>query len=55
MNIIDNLLATLPDGQVREVRVGAFRTAVVVEVAVRSGLSVGSGSQYASLAHLVQL
>jgi hypothetical protein len=24
-------------------------------VAVRSGLSVGSGSQYASLAHLVQL
>ncbi len=33
MNIIDDLLATLPDGPVRDLRVGAFWTAVVVEVA----------------------
>lgn len=32
MSLIDNLLSTLPDGLVREVRVGAFWTAVVVEV-----------------------
>ena len=29
MDIIDNLLATLPDGKVKEVQVGAFWTAVV--------------------------
>jgi uncharacterized protein (DUF4213/DUF364 family) len=33
MKIIDELLSSLPDGPVRELRVGAFWTAVVVEVA----------------------
>jgi uncharacterized protein (DUF4213/DUF364 family) len=33
MKIIDDLLARLPDGSLREIRVGAFWTAVVVEVA----------------------
>jgi uncharacterized protein (DUF4213/DUF364 family) len=33
MNLIDDLLATLPDGSIQEVRVGAFWTAVVVETA----------------------
>lgn len=32
MKLIDDLLATLPDGSVSDVRVGAFWTAVVVEV-----------------------
>jgi hypothetical protein len=32
MSVIDDLLATLPDGQVLEIRVGAFWTAVVVQV-----------------------
>ncbi len=32
MKLIDDLLNTLPDGPVRDVRVGAFWTAVVVEV-----------------------
>jgi uncharacterized protein (DUF4213/DUF364 family) len=32
MKLIDELLATLPDGPVRDVRIGAFWTAVVVEV-----------------------
>ncbi|MCS7260742.1 MAG: DUF364 domain-containing protein [Anaerolineae bacterium] len=32
MSLLDDLLATLPDGIVREVRVGAFWTAVVAEV-----------------------
>lgn len=47
MKIIDDLLVTLPDGLLREVRVGAFWTAVVVEVAgvQRCGLaSTLSGS-----------
>jgi uncharacterized protein (DUF4213/DUF364 family) len=33
MGLVDELLTTLPDGAVRELRVGAFWTAVVVEVA----------------------
>jgi len=33
VKIIDELLSSLPDGPVRELRVGAFWTAVVVEVA----------------------
>ncbi len=33
MKFIDELLTTLPDGVVRDVRIGAFWTAVVVEVA----------------------
>lgn len=33
MNVIDDLLRTVPEGTVRDVRVGAFWTAVVVEVA----------------------
>ena len=33
MELIDDLLTTLPDGMVREVQVGAFWTTVVVEVA----------------------
>ena len=32
MNLIDELLTTLPDGEVWDVRVGAFWTAVVVDV-----------------------
>jgi uncharacterized protein (DUF4213/DUF364 family) len=32
MNLIDDLLAALPDGTVHDIRVGAFWTAVVVEV-----------------------
>jgi len=32
MNLIDDLLTVLPDGRVQDVRVGAFWTAVVVEV-----------------------
>jgi uncharacterized protein len=41
MNIIDDLLLSLPDGEVKDVRVGAFWTAVVVEVAgrLRCGLA----------------
>ena len=42
MNLIDNLLATLPNGLVREVRVGPFLTAVVVEV--KGNLSCGLAS-----------
>jgi uncharacterized protein (DUF4213/DUF364 family) len=32
MQLIDDLLATLPDGRAQDIRVGAFWTAVVVEV-----------------------
>jgi hypothetical protein len=32
MKLIDELLATLPDGPVRDVRIGAFWTAVVEAV-----------------------
>jgi uncharacterized protein (DUF4213/DUF364 family) len=32
MNLVDDLLVTLPDGQLKDVRVGAFWTAVVAEV-----------------------
>ncbi|MGC8878288.1 MAG: Rossmann-like domain-containing protein [Anaerolineae bacterium] len=32
MSILDDILATLPEGAIREVRVGAFWTAVVAEV-----------------------
>jgi uncharacterized protein len=32
MNLMDDLLATLPDGQIRNVQVGAFWTAVVVQI-----------------------
>lgn len=41
VKLFDDLLATLPDGPVRDVRVGAFWTAVVVEVAdqTRCGLA----------------
>ena len=41
MNLIDDLLATLPNGSIQEVRVGAFWTAVVVETAgqLRCGLA----------------
>ncbi|MCX7837848.1 MAG: DUF364 domain-containing protein [Anaerolineae bacterium] len=41
MNLFDALLAALPDGKIREVRVGAFWTAVVAEVngAMRCGLA----------------
>lgn len=41
MNLLDALLATLPNGKIREVRVGAFWTAVVAEVngATRCGLA----------------
>ncbi|MCI0474904.1 MAG: DUF4213 domain-containing protein, partial [Anaerolineales bacterium] len=41
MNAIDNLLTTLPDGQIRDVRVGAFWTAVVAETngELRCGLA----------------
>jgi uncharacterized protein (DUF4213/DUF364 family) len=41
VKLIDDLLAALPDGSVRDVRVGAFWTAVVVEVAdqTRCGLA----------------
>lgn len=41
MNILDNLLTTLPDAPIRDVRVGAFWTAVVAEVdgVTRCGLA----------------
>ena len=41
VKLIDDLLAALPDGSVQDVRVGAFWTAVVVEVAdqTRCGLA----------------
>jgi len=41
MNVIDDLLTTLPDGQIRDVRVGAFWTAVVAETngELRCGLA----------------
>ncbi len=42
MNVIDDLLTTLPDGQIRDVRVGAFWTAVVVET--DGGLHCGLAS-----------
>jgi uncharacterized protein (DUF4213/DUF364 family) len=42
MSLIDDLLATLPDGPVQEVRVGAFWTAVVVEVAARQSCGLAS-------------
>jgi hypothetical protein len=32
MSLVDELLATLPDGLVWDIRVGAFWTAMVVEV-----------------------
>jgi len=41
MNVIDDLLATIPDGQILDVRAGAFWTAVVVETGkqLRCGLA----------------
>lgn len=41
MNVIDDLLAQIPDGRIRDVRVGAFWTAVVAETneALRCGLA----------------
>lgn len=41
MNLLDALLAHLPDGKIRDVRVGAFWTAVVAQVngATRCGLA----------------
>ena len=41
MTLIDDLLGTLPDGLVRDIRIGAFWTAVVVEVEgqLRCGLA----------------
>ena len=41
MKVVDDLLLTLPDGPIRDVRVGVFWTAVVVEVAgqLRCGLA----------------
>ncbi len=42
MELIDNLLATLPDGVVQELRVGAFWTAVIVEVAGRRRCGLAS-------------
>lgn len=42
MKLLDDLLNTLPDGLVQEVRVGAFWTAVVVEVAGRRQCGLAS-------------
>jgi uncharacterized protein (DUF4213/DUF364 family) len=42
LKLLDDLLATLPDGPVLEVRVGAFWTAVVVEVRGRSSCGLAS-------------
>lgn len=41
MKLIDEILATLPDGSLRDIRIGPFWTAVVVEVAgqARCGLA----------------
>ena len=42
MQLIDDLLAVLPDGPVRDVRVGAFWTGVVVEVAAQTRCGLAS-------------
>lgn len=42
MSVIDDLLVTLPDGVVRDVRVGVFWTAVVVEVEGRRRCGLAS-------------
>jgi uncharacterized protein (DUF4213/DUF364 family) len=42
VKLLDDLLATLPDGSLRDVRVGAFWTAVVVEVDGRSSCGLAS-------------
>jgi uncharacterized protein (DUF4213/DUF364 family) len=42
MSLIDDLLTALPDGPVQEVRVGAFWTAVVVEVTGRRSCGLAS-------------
>jgi uncharacterized protein (DUF4213/DUF364 family) len=42
VKLLDDLLATLPDGSLRDVRVGAFWTAVVVEVEGRSSCGLAS-------------
>jgi len=42
MKLVDELLTTLPDGSVREVRIGAFWTAVVVEVTGQSRCGLAS-------------
>lgn len=42
MSVIDDLLATLPDAPVEELRVGAFWTAVVVDVAGRRQCGLAS-------------
>jgi uncharacterized protein (DUF4213/DUF364 family) len=42
MQLIDDLLRTLPDGQVQDIRVGAFWTAVVVEVGGRRRCGLAS-------------
>ena len=41
VKVVDDLLITLPDGPIRDLRVGVFWTAVVVEVAgqLRCGLA----------------
>jgi hypothetical protein len=50
MTLIDDLLGTLPDGLVRDIRIGAFWTAVVVEVEgqIRCGLAstLRNGTQH---------
>jgi uncharacterized protein (DUF4213/DUF364 family) len=42
VKLLDDLLATLPDGSLRDVRVGAFWTAVVVEVDGQSSCGLAS-------------
>jgi uncharacterized protein (DUF4213/DUF364 family) len=42
LKLLDDLLATLPDGSLGDVRVGAFWTAVVVEVDGRSSCGLAS-------------
>lgn len=65
MKVVDDLLITLPDGPIRDVRVGVFWTAVVVEVAgqLRCGLAStlrvedhhhGRGAAVGEAGHLMQ-
>jgi len=42
MKLVEDLLATLPDGLVRDVRVGAFWTGVIVEVANQTQCGLAS-------------
>lgn len=42
MNLMDDLLSQLPNGRLQEVRIGAFWTAVVVDVAGRQQCGLAS-------------